>query len=110
VDDLSDHIDGQADIDAALLAIEDFMMEMNRSLSEADFGFVLRSPVRASRYDRFFSAFLGMNNDLMMTCLLSLRRSAFTRNRHQPLPCGRHQSQPHPAFAQAVALQNNRRK
>ena len=43
VDDLSERNDGQADVDAALLAIEESMMAMNRSLTEADFGFVLPS-------------------------------------------------------------------
>jgi len=43
VDDLSEHVDGQADVGEALLAIEQFMVDMNRSLTEADFGFVLPS-------------------------------------------------------------------
>jgi hypothetical protein len=43
VDDVSEHVEGQPDIGAALLAIEDIMKEMNRSLTEADFGFVLPS-------------------------------------------------------------------
>jgi hypothetical protein len=43
VDDLCDHVDGQADVGGALLAIEEFMVDMNRSLTEADFGFELPS-------------------------------------------------------------------
>jgi hypothetical protein len=43
VDDLSDCIDGQADVGSALLAIEAIMKDMNRSLTESDFGFVLPS-------------------------------------------------------------------
>ena len=46
----------------------------------------LRSPVKPSRYDQFLFDFEDIKNDLRLTCLLLLRRSAFT-SQSPSTPC-----------------------